>query len=241
MAYQVSAIIPAYNEADVITDTIMAALNIPGVTQVIVVDDASTDGTADIARIAGAHQVVSLEKNLGKGGALNRVWPAAQGDIFLLLDADLGASASEGAKLLAPVLSGSADMSIAVFGQVEPVVGLGSNNDSVKLGARSGGFGLVMKTARFGIKSLTGKCVISPLAGPRALKRDIVEKSGGFASKFGVEVGLTIDALRMGSRIIEVPVGMVHRASGRDLKGFIHRGRQLMDVISTLGMKALGE
>ena len=71
------------------------------------------------------------------------------------------------------------------------------------------------------------------------LKRKIIERASGFASKFGVEVGLTIDALRMGYRVVEVPVGMVHRPSGRSLKGFMHRGRQLVDVLRTLARKAL--
>ena len=234
MAPRVSVIIPAYNEADVISDTIRAALGIPGVSEVIIVDDASSDGTADVARSAGAHQVTILQQNLGKGGALNKAWPAAAGEVLLLLDADLGASASEGAKLLESVLKDEADMAVALFGRLQSV------ENGSKLTTRSRGFGLVVKTARLGIKALTGKTVESPLAGPRALKREIIEKAGGFASRFGVEVGLTIDALRMGYRVVEVPVGMVHRPSGRDLKGFIHRGSQMVDMLRTLGRKALG-
>jgi len=158
------------------------------------------------------------------------------GDVLLLLDADLGASAGEGAKLLKAVLDGDADMAIAVLGRSrEPQASGGGPG----LAERSGGFGLVVKTARLGIRLLTGKRMKSPLAGPRALKREIVEKAGGFAPRFGVEVGLTVDALRMGYRVVEVPVGMVHRASGRDLRGFAHRGRQMMDVLRTIGRKAL--
>ena len=104
---------------------------------------------------------------------------------------------------------------------------------------RSGGFGLVVKTARLGIKALGGQRMAAPLAGPRAVRREIVEKAGGFDARFGVEVALTIDALRMGSKVIEVPVHMVHRASGRDLRGFLHRGGQLVDVVRALGNKAL--
>ena len=236
MAVRVSAIIPAYNEADVISETVRAALSIPAVSEVIVVDDGSYDGTVNAARSAGAHQVVALSRNSGKGGALNRAWPSAMGDVLLLLDADLGASAGEGAKLLKAVLDGDADMAIAVLGRSrEPQASGGGPG----LAERSGGFGLVVKTARLGIRLLTGKRMKSPLAGPRALKREIVEKAGGFAPRFGVEVGLTVDALRMGYRVVEVPVGMVHRASGRDLRGFAHRGRQMMDVLRTIGRKAL--
>jgi glycosyltransferase involved in cell wall biosynthesis len=182
--------------------------------------------------------VIRLQKNLGKGGALNRAWPDASGEVILLLDADLGSSAAEAAVLLQPVLDGNADMTIAIFGSSrdpDP----SSDGDRPKLAAKSGGFGLVVKTARFGIRALTGRTMEAPLAGQRALRREIIEKTGGFAEKFGVEVGLTIDALRMGFRVVEVPVAMVHRPSGRNLSGFAHRGRQMLDMLRTLIGRAL--
>lgn len=236
MAVRVSALIPAYNEADVIGDTVRAALSIPRVVEVVVADDDSTDNTAEAARSAGAHQVISLGRNVGKGGALDAIWRRAAGDIFLLLDADLGRSVTEAEKLLAPVLDGEADMAIAVLSGVGPVAG---GDGSARLAPRSKGFGLVVRTARLGIRALTGRWVTAPLAGPRAVRRDVVERAGGFGAKFGVEVALTIDALRMGCRVIEVPVRMVHRASGRNVQGFLHRGGQMVDVLRALGRKAL--
>jgi glycosyltransferase involved in cell wall biosynthesis len=236
MAVRATALIPAYNEADVIAGTIQAALAIPGVDEVIVGDDGSSDGTSEAARQAGAHKVLRLDRNSGKGDALNAIRQHASGEVLLLLDADLGPSAAEGAKLLAPVLNGEADMAIGILCAAEAIEG----SDGVPtLKPRSGGFGLVVKTARFGIKALGGQRMAAPLAGPRAVRREIVEKAGGFESKFGVEVALTIDALRMGSKVIEVPVQMVHRASGRDFRGFLHRGGQLIDVVRALGNKAL--
>lgn len=235
MAVKVSAIIPAHNEADIISETVRAVLGIPGVAELIVVDDGSSDCTADAARAGGACDVVVLRENSGKGGALNSGWTRAAGEVLLLLDADLGASASEARKLLCPVLDGEADMAVAVLGRSE----LGDSAGSGKLAPRSGGFGLVVRVARLGIRVLTGRRLEAPIAGPRAVKREIVEKAGGFAPRFGVETGLTIDALRMGCRVVEVPVGMVHRASGRDVGGFVHRGGQMLDVLLTLGRKAL--
>jgi len=226
----VSAIIPAYNEADVIADTIQAVSRIPGVSQIVVADDGSSDSTVSIAMAVNAGPVVMLGRNRGKGAALNKALSQANGEVLLLLDADLGKSASEAVNLLEPVLSGEADMTIAVF---KPTDADG------KLSSRSGGFGLAMKTARLGIRLLGGKWVQSPLSGQRAFKREIVEKRG-FALRFGVETGLTIDALRGGYRVVEVPVRMVHRPSGRSLRGFVHRGRQMADVLLTLGRKALG-
>lgn len=233
----VSVIIPAYNEADVIADTVRAALSIPSVGEVVVVDDASTDGTSDAARSAGAHNVIALTRNAGKGGALNAAWPEATGRVLLLLDADLGASAIEAEALLDPVLRGGADMSIAVFGRSRSAHG-SSEGESPAFAAKSGGFGMVVRTARCGIRALTGKTMQAPLSGQRALRREIVERTDGFAGRFGVEVGLTIDALRLGYRVVEVPVGMVHRASGRDIRGFWHRGEQMVDMLLTLADRA---
>ncbi len=232
MAQRVCAIIPAHNEGDVIAQTIRSVQDIPEVGQIVVVDDGSSDNTATVAAAAGASQVIQLERNLGKGGALNKALEQTRGDVLLLLDADLGTSAKEATSLLYPVLDGDADMTIAIFRRKQ-------DDDSAKLASKSKGFGTVMKTARLGIWLMTRRWVVSPLAGPRALKREIIDKAGGFAPKFGVEVGLTIDALRMGYRVMEVPVHMVHRASGRDLKGFMHRGGQMVDMLRTLGRKAL--
>jgi glycosyltransferase involved in cell wall biosynthesis len=224
-------LIPAFNEADIIGDTIKAALLAPGVTQVIVIDDASSDDTSFIANSSGANNVIRVEENLGKGGALNRGLALATGSVLLLLDADLGDSARDAAKILQPVLDGSADMTIALFQSNQLADGQGFS-------ARSGGFGLAVKTARCGIKLLTGQSFRAPLSGQRAVKREIIDKAGGFAQRYGVEVGLTIDALRLGYRVAEVPVNMAHRGSGRDLAGFIHRGRQFLDVVRTIACKA---
>ncbi|MHB1458812.1 MAG: glycosyltransferase family 2 protein [Armatimonadota bacterium] len=232
MAKRISAIIPAYNEADIIYNTVSAVLKIPGVTQVIVVDDASTDDTARVAEEAGASIVIRLYTNSGKGGALNAGFNRADGDIILLLDADLGESAFEGYKLLKPVLDEEADMTIGQFNKSAKI-------SSEKLSTGSKGFGTVVKITRFGIKILTGRNITAPLSGQRAIKREIIEEMGSFPSGFAVEAGMTIDVIRMGRCVLEVPVNMGHRASGRDLRGFLHRGKQMLDVLKVLVFKAI--
>lgn len=232
MAKLISAIIPAYNEADIIHDTVTAALQIQELTQVIVVDDASSDNTARIAEKAGASIVVRLDINAGKGGALNAGFACADGGIILLLDADLGESASEGWKLLQPVINDEADMTIGQFNKSADI-------SSEKLSAGSRGFGTAVKIARKGIKILTGTNITAPLSGQRAIKREIIEKMGGFPSRFAVETGMTIDVIRLGGRVVEVSVNMGHRASGRDLRGFLHRGRQMLDILKILLYKAI--
>lgn len=219
---RVSVIVPAYNEEDRLGATLTALQNLTVVDQLIVVDDASGDGTAGVARAQGV-AVYSLPENCGKGGALNYGVSRVTGDIIVLLDADLGDTAAEAEKLIEPVLAGAADMTIARF---PPAL-------------RKGGFGLVKGLASKGIKILGRLEVQSPLSGQRAMTREVLERVLPFASGYGVEVGLTVRVAKMGYRIIEVPVNMTHHETGRDLKGFIHRGRQFWHVARELTSAAL--
>ena len=96
------------------------------------------------------------------------------------------------------------------------------------------GFGMAKFVARGGIKLLTGKGFNSPLSGQRAVRRQVLENCGGFAQGFGCEIALTVCALRHGYKVVEVDVPMTHRATGRTLSGFIHRGRQFLAIIGEL-------
>ena len=94
---RVAALIPAHNEADRIAATVAATRAVNAVSRVIVIDDGSSDATAEIARQAGA-EVLRLDRNLGKGGAMQAGLELVRNDIeaVVLLDADLGDTASEG-------------------------------------------------------------------------------------------------------------------------------------------------
>ena len=220
----VVVLVPAYAEAARIADTVGAARTIPGVTRVLVIDDASPDDTAARAEAAGA-EVLRLAVNVGKGAALDAGLACVRddADILLMLDGDLGTTASQGALLLEPVLAGSADMTVAAFPR--PKV--------------KAGFGLVKGLARFGIRVLGGAAgrafgATAPLSGQRAMTRACWEKVTPFAFGYGVEVALTVRALRSGLRVQEVTTTMAHDATGRDAAGFVHRGRQFAHVARAL-------
>jgi hypothetical protein len=70
----------------------------------------------------------------------------------------------------------------------------------------------------------------APLSGQRALRADLLPVLLPLAHGYGVEVAMTIRALRAGLRVIELDVELCHRSTGRTLGGFIHRGRQYWDV-----------
>ncbi|MCL6448064.1 MAG: glycosyltransferase family 2 protein [Armatimonadetes bacterium] len=209
----VAALIPAFNEEKYIFDTVRAVLTIPEIEDVLVVDDGSLDDTAGAARRAGA-RVLSLPANGGKGEALNHGAAKTDAEVVVLLDADLGSTAGEARRLIIPVLEGRTDLAIAIFPE----------------SGRKGGFGLVKRLAGRGIKLFTGLETKSPLSGQRAMTREVLRRVTPFAAGFGVEVALTVKAVRAGFRLLEVPVMMGHRDSRRDARGFLHRGKQFWDV-----------
>jgi len=216
----IAVLIPARDEAVSITATVAAAFAIDGVSRVVVVDDGSEDDTDQLAENAGA-KVVRLFGSHGKGAALEAgAMRVENADIVLLLDGDLGSSAAQASALLAPLLSGEADMSIATF----PPTATGS-----------AGFGLVKRFARWGIRRLGGDFeATAPLSGQRALTNECLTTVRPFAAGYGVEVALSIQALRAGYRLVEIPTTMSHAATGRNLKGFVHRGRQFVHVALAL-------
>jgi glycosyltransferase involved in cell wall biosynthesis len=185
--------------------------------ELLVIDDGSADDTRTRAEDAGA-RVLALPENVGKGAALDAGLAVLGPDweTLLLLDADLADTAAQGALLLEPIAEDRADMTIASFPKPEAPAG----------------FGLVKALARDGIRELGDGSFepTAPLSGQRALTRRAAETVTPFAFGYGVEVALTIRALRAGMRVLEVPTTMGHATTGRDVSGFVHRGRQYLHV-----------
>jgi glycosyltransferase involved in cell wall biosynthesis len=113
---KVSVVIPAYNEAGTIRQVIrnVRAVKVPGVKfELVVVDDGSIDGTREICQSLGSEiDVYVRQKNQGKGAALRTGIERATGELILIQDADLEYDPNEYPKLLAPILSGKADVVI---------------------------------------------------------------------------------------------------------------------------------
>ncbi len=226
----VAVVIPAKDEAQRIRATVTAAAELPGASLVVVVDDGSVDGTAAIARDAGA-VVTRHPRNRGKAAAMETGAEAVRlldqqeqretPRHLLFLDADLADSAAFAAPLTQPVISGEADMTIAAF------------SSTVKLG----GHGVVVGLSSAGTRRAIGWSPAQPLNGQRCLTRAAFEAARPLAAGFGVETALTIDLARQGLRITEVEVPLAHRATGTDLRSQLHRARQLADVARALATR----
>jgi len=214
-------LIAARDEADRLPATLAAlARAFPGA-RVVVADDGSTDGTAQAARAGGA-EVLRSERAEGKGAAATRaaravldVTAAPDPPCVLLCDADLGDSAAHLRALVDAVARGDGDLAVAVFAR--------------RVG---GGFGLAVGAARLAIRRAVGLDLQAPLSGQRALRGEALGCVVPFARGFGMEVGMTIDAARAGFSVVEVPLDLEHRATGRTWRGFAHRGRQLRDLLA---------
>jgi hypothetical protein len=222
-----AVVVPAKNEADRVAATVRSALTIPGVDLVVVVDDGSTDDTQRAAREAGAHVVRHL-RNRGKGAAMTTgALAVARRDALdgtaaralLFVDADLGETAASTAPLTVPVLADQADMTIAVLPPQRTA---------------GGGHGLVVNLSRNGIRRATGWTATQPLSGMRCLTREAFNAALPLAAGWGVETGLTIDLLRQGFRVHEVPCDLHHRVTGTDWRAQLHRARQYRDVARAL-------
>jgi len=221
-----AAIVAARNEADRIGDTLRALTEaLPGVVLVLA-DDASGDGTAEVAMRHGA-EVVSRGRPHGKGAnvtaaaeALLSREPEMSLGVVLLCDGDLGDSAAELVRLIEAVEDDECDLAVAKFARRE-----------------GGGLGIAVGYAREQIERLCGFRAEAPISGQRAMRAELLRELLPFADGFGIELGMTIDAARAGHRVKEIELPLSHRATYRSLRGFSHRGHQLRDFRRAVGAR----
>jgi hypothetical protein len=202
-------LVAARDEEETIAATVAALKDQFPSAEVIVADDGSRDGTAAVAERAGA-RLVRLPRR-GKGQALTMAEREAPPGGLLLADADLVGD-------LRPLSDHDADLTIAVLAR-----------------RQGGGFGIAKEAARRLIGACSSYTAREPLSGQRALSATAREQCFPLAPGFGCEVRMTIDAARSGLRIVEVELPLSHEATGRDLAGFAHRGRQLVDALLACG------
>jgi len=213
---ELATIVAARNEADRIGATVRALRDAFPAARIWVADDASGDGTAEAALAAGA-EVVSRGRPHGKGANVSAAAEAALSveappRLVLLCDGDLGASAARLAPLVAAVHRGECDLAVAAFSR-----------------RAGGGFGVALGFARWAIRRRCGLETRAPISGQRAMRAEVLRAVLPFAPAYGMEVGMTVDAVRAGYKLGEYELDLEHRATGKNLAGFAHRARQLRD------------
>jgi hypothetical protein len=212
VADRLTVLVAARDEERSIEATVTALRSAFPEAEVLVADDGSRDGTAAAAERAGA-RVVRLPR-LGKGQALTLAEREAGPGPLVLCDADL-----EGE--LASLVENGADLAVAAFRE-----------------RQGGGLGIAKLAARELIRLCSGYEAREPLSGQRALSPEARAACFPLAPGFGCEVRMTIDAVRAGLEVRERELPLGHRATGRDVSGFMHRGRQLLDAVLACGPTA---
>jgi glucosyl-3-phosphoglycerate synthase len=210
-------IVAAQNEVEQIGASLDALSGAFPDARLMVADDASADGTQEEAMRHGAW-LISRRRPHGKGGNVTAAAEAAVGEFpdeatVLLCDADLGQSAAELVRLVEAVEAGDCDLAVGQF--ADP---------------GGAGFGITLGYARRSVERLCGATMRAPLSGQRGMRISTLRELIPFADGWGLETGMTIDAIRAGYRVEEVELPLEHRATGRTPAGFLHRARQLRDI-----------
>ena len=206
---RIIAIIPCYNEERFIGDIVLKARK--HVDQVIVVDDGSTDATAETAESAGA-MVVSHEVNKGYGESISSCFKTARAenaDILVILDGDGQHDPDEIPQLLPPLLGGEANL----------VIGSRFINKESRL-PQNRKFGIIVINWLFNFGST--RKVSDAQSGFRAYSKEVVEVIAPTARGMEASVQVLIEARRKGFIIQEVPISCLYHPESHSLDPVSH-------------------
>lgn len=210
---KVTVIIPALNEAGNIHQLVREVHAIMPV-QVIVVDNGSTDSTAQEAMEAGAKVMCEPRRGYGYACAAG-VAESDQADVLVFLDGDCSFAPSELPSLLKPILEGQADLVLGSreLGHIEP--------------------GAMLPQQRFGnwlvsrLMNMLYKLSITDLGPYRAIQRRLLSELNMQEMTFGWPTEMIVKATRRGARIMEVPVSYHNRRYGQSKVSGTVRGTLL--------------
>jgi glycosyltransferase involved in cell wall biosynthesis len=199
-----SIVVPAYNEEATIALIVQRLLAVPGLLEILIVDDGSRDRTFEFAtRLAHQHNQVCVLKqprNLGKTAALKVGFAATRGDIVIVQDADLEYDPADIPELVRPILEGVADV---VYG----------SRFLVRRSARVLYFYhyLANKGLTFFSDLLTNVNLSDVQTGYKAFRGEIIRNMIISSTGFGFEIEVTAKVTKLGCALYEVPISYYGR------------------------------
>jgi glycosyltransferase involved in cell wall biosynthesis len=200
---KLSVVIPVYNERNTILEVLERVRSVDLPTELIVVDDCSTDGTREILESLPSSddlKIILKRKNFGKGAALRTGFAAVSGDIVVIQDADLEYDPAEYATLIQPILQNKADV---VFGSRF----LGGPHRVLLFWHSVGNRVLTTLSNMFTDLNLTDMETCY-----KVFRREVLNKITLRENRFGFEPEFTAKISKARCRIYEVPISY----SGRD-------------------------
>jgi glycosyltransferase involved in cell wall biosynthesis len=225
-----SVVIPALNEEGPIADVVRTVAR-EGVAEIIVVDNGSTDGTAEEARHAGARVVLEPRRGYGRACRAGVKAVRPETEIIVFLDGDGSDCPELMHRLVDPILAGTHDFVIGsrVRGSREP----GSMNVQQLLAGKLAGF---LVDLLYGVR-YTDMCPF------RAIRRDILERLDVREESYGWNLEMQMRGAQCGLRILEVPVDHRRRAGGQSkvsgtLKGSIVAGTRILATLIRIACDA---
>jgi glycosyltransferase involved in cell wall biosynthesis len=193
---KLSIVVPVYNEADTVREIVRRVRTTPFDKEIIVVDDASTDGTREILQDLRAADlmIASHDRNRGKGAALRTGFGLVGGDVVVVQDADLEYDPEDYPRLLKPIQEDQAD---------------------VVFGSRFGGethrvlffWHYVGNRALTTLSNMVTNLNLTDMeTGYKAFRADLLRRLNFRSDRFGFEPEFTAKVARLGCRIYEVSV-----------------------------------
>ncbi|MEO0081213.1 MAG: glycosyltransferase family 2 protein [candidate division WOR-3 bacterium] len=200
---KLSVVMPVYNEEASVADVIEQVKRVPVEKEIIAVDDHSLDRTLEVLRSIPGISVVTHATNQGKGAAIRTGLRAASGDVVIIQDADLEYDPNDYPRLLAPFADQDVD---AVYGS--------------RFRGRSK-FLFLSRLANYFLTFLTdllfGGRITDMETCYKAIRRPLFLRLNLTARRFEVEPEITAKLLRLGARIVEVPIAYRARRVGKKI------------------------